>query len=216
MSKRGYPYPEDEFDVSDGQGIRPGTHRAHEPGWRKVVPYLVTVIVAVALAFGFLWILPKLAPGVPDLTPGGSTPSVSQSGDAASVEPSESASVTPSAEPTAETSEEPSVEPTVIPEPTETEEPVQEIDTSIAVRVVNGSGISGLAASVAGDLEDAGWTSVSAANLESTRPAANVVYYQQEQYRLAAESIAQQIGISDVVEVSELSGPVSVVLVTRP
>jgi cytoskeletal protein RodZ len=89
----------------------------------------------------------------------------------------------------------------------------QSVDKSTAVRVVNATGISGYAGTKAGVLQQAGYTSVTAANPSgSTLPDQTVVWYQDEADEATAKDVASSLGISEVLQQSGLSAPIVVVL----
>ncbi|RSX54687.1 LytR C-terminal domain-containing protein [Bifidobacterium samirii] len=88
-----------------------------------------------------------------------------------------------------------------------------EPNRATSVRVVNGSGIAGYAGQQAAVLQQAGYTSVEAANPASEAlPAGNVVWYQNETDLATANDVAATLGIADVQQVSGLAVPVVVML----
>ena len=86
------------------------------------------------------------------------------------------------------------------------------VDTSTAVRVLNATNRSGVAAGAAKTLTDAGWTEVVADNYTGTTPSTSLVYYKDASSEAAAREVAQLLGITEVVGAPSLVGPVSVVL----
>lgn len=87
-----------------------------------------------------------------------------------------------------------------------------EANKATSVRVINGTKISGHAASRAYTLKQAGYTNVVSANPSGTLPASTVVWYQNETDAATAKDIAVTLGISDVRQMSGISAPVVVVL----
>ena len=87
-----------------------------------------------------------------------------------------------------------------------------EANKATSVRVINGTRISGYAASRAYTLKQAGYTNVVSANPSGTLPASTVVWYQNETDAATAKDIAVTLGISDVRQMSSISAPVVVVL----
>jgi hypothetical protein len=85
------------------------------------------------------------------------------------------------------------------------------------VAVLNGAGISGLAAEQQKILEDAGFGSVEAANLTGDKPDANVVVYTSEDLEATATEIANLLNIDDIsLDVAQTDADVEVHLVSDP
>lgn len=93
-----------------------------------------------------------------------------------------------------------------------TPEQTQTANKATMVRVVNGTKISGHAASKSYVLQQAGYTNVVAANPSGSLPTSTVVWYQNETDLATAKDVAATLGISNVAQVSDLSAPVVVVL----
>ena len=87
-----------------------------------------------------------------------------------------------------------------------------EANKATSVRVINGTKISGHAASRAYTLKQAGYKNVVSANPSGTLPASTVVWYQNETDAATAKDIAVTLGIFDVRQMSGISAPVVVVL----
>ena len=87
-----------------------------------------------------------------------------------------------------------------------------EANKATSVRVINGTKISGHAASRAYTLKQAGYKNVVSANPSGTLPASTVVWYQNETDAATAKDIAVTLGISDVRQMPGISAPVVVVL----
>lgn len=94
----------------------------------------------------------------------------------------------------------------------EQQEQAAQVNRSLSVRVVNGTGISGYAATKQGVLNQAGYANVSAANPSGTLPASTVVWYQNDADQATAQDVANTLGISDVQQTSGLGAAIVVVL----
>lgn len=202
-------YPEDEFDRIDELGLPAGVHRTPGSAWSKIAPFVVVVVLCAALAVAAVYVLAR-TPGSP-LDQSSATPSAT-----AEVTEDPAAEATdPAAEDTdaAADPEAPADPETPEPEtPVEPEAPVA--DTSVAVRVLNGTGRAGAAATAADTLTSAGWTDVSADNYTGDRLNASVVWYQTEDLADEAQALAGLLGIpaEQVSLVPELRGPLSVII----
>lgn len=204
MSKSTTKYPEDEFDLLDPTDVPSGVHRAPRSVWSRLAPFVVVVAVCAVLGVGTVYYLAQ-SPSSP--LNAGATPSTST----APADPTDGATDVATPDPTDPATPEAPVEPPAEPEvPVEPETPV--VDTSTAVRVLNATGRSGVAAGAAGTLTDAGWSDVVADNFTGTRPTSSLVYFKSSESEAAAREVAQLLGITDVVEAPKLVGPVSVIL----
>lgn len=188
--------PPDEFDEIAQRGGPVGVHRAPRPWWARLVVPILAFVVAGAIAYliaAYLW---GREVNTPEESP---TPTVTES-------VIETTTPTPAAEP--------SVTPSPTPSATETAVPV---DFGAKIAVLNGAGISGLAAAQESKLEAAGFTDVTATNLTGSKPSANVVVYGESDMATTAAEVASELGISDV-EQDEARGSndVEVWLVTDP
>ena len=201
MSKRNSKYPADEFDAVTGDDVPAGVHRAPHSRWSRVWPYLAVAVVCSLLAVGVVYYVYYAKDDAPP---------VATATDPATTAPDATATETPAAEtPAAETPVEPTAEPTVDP----TTEPAAEpADTDTAVRVLNGTGRNGVAAGAASDLEDEGWTDITAATYEGAALDDSVVYFKTSEFEAEATEVARILGITDVLEAPSLVGPVSAVL----
>lgn len=101
MTKSGYPYPPDEFDVAVPGGAPVGVHRAPRSGWSSAWPFLLVAVVCAAVAWGGITLLS--GDDDPAEAQGGASPSASASASASGSAPETSAS--PSASASAETPE---------------------------------------------------------------------------------------------------------------
>lgn len=148
MTKSGYPYPPDEFDVAVPGGAPVGVHRAPRSGWSSAWPFLLVAVVCAAVAWGGITLLS----GNDEPADASGTPSSSAS---APVSPSPSASGGPSGEasgePSGEASEPAGEESSVAGDPAAA-------DLTAAVQVLNSSGVDGAAGTVAEAIAAAGFT----------------------------------------------------------
>ena len=92
------------------------------------------------------------------------------------------------------------------------QEQAAQVDRSLSVRVINGTGISGYAATKQSVLNQAGYTNVAAANPSGTLPDATVVWYQNDADKATAEDVANALGISNVQQTSGLGASIVVIL----
>ena len=92
------------------------------------------------------------------------------------------------------------------------QERAAQVDRSLSVRVINGTGISGYAATKQSVLNQAGYANVAAANPSGTLPDATVVWYQNDADKATAEDVANALGISNVQQTSGLGASIVVIL----
>ena len=92
------------------------------------------------------------------------------------------------------------------------QEQAAQVDRSLSVRVINGTGISGYAATKQNVLNQAGYANVAAANPSGTLPDATVVWYQNDADKATAEDVANALGISNVQQTSGLGASIVVIL----
>lgn len=92
------------------------------------------------------------------------------------------------------------------------QEQAAQVDRSLSVRVINGTGISGYAATKQSVLNQAGYANVAAANPSGTLPDAPVVWYQNDADKATAEDVANALGISNVQQTSGLGASIVVIL----
>lgn len=196
-----YPYPPDEFDQPVGDGQSVGIHRAPRSTWSKVWPFLAVIVAFAVLAWGIVWWFASQSPD------SGTTPSptvTQEQTDEATDETEYEATEEPTDEETDEATDEETEEPT--------DEPTVELDRGVAIRVLNATNTSGLAASGVERLTQAGWTAATAANYTGGAIDSTVVWYQSEDYAAEAEQIAADLGVTQTELVPSLVGPVSVIL----
>ena len=92
------------------------------------------------------------------------------------------------------------------------QEQAAQVDRSLSVRVIYGTGISGYAATKQSVLNQAGYANVAAANPSGTLPDATVVWYQNDADKATAEDVANALGISNVQQTSGLGASIVVIL----
>lgn len=92
------------------------------------------------------------------------------------------------------------------------QEQAAQVDRSLSVRVINGTGISGYAATKQSVLNQAGYANVAAANPSGTLPASTVVWYQNDADKATAEDVANALGISNVQQTAGLGASIVVIL----
>ncbi len=92
------------------------------------------------------------------------------------------------------------------------QEQAAQVYRSLSVRVINGTGISGYAATKQSVLNQAGYANVAAANPSGTLPDATVVWYQNDADKATAEDVANALGISNVQQTSGLGASIVVIL----
>ncbi|MDR7383789.1 LytR C-terminal domain-containing protein [Promicromonospora iranensis] len=149
MTKSGYPYPPDEFDVAVPGGAPVGVHRAPRSGWSSAWPFLLVAVVCAAVAWGGITLLSGGGDD-PAEAQGGASPSVSASGSGA---PSTEPSGEPSGEPSAPASS-PSAEAQYPGDPALAN---KSSETVIGVYNNGGDGMGGMAGTATTNLQAAGF-----------------------------------------------------------
>lgn len=189
MTKASDRFPEDEFDAEPAPDAPIGVHRAPRSWWSRWWPFVAVVVLVPAVTVGLVaWASSwdGRLPGFGDSSePAAAAPS----------EPETSAPATETEDPGAEAPVE-----TEAPPVEEEEEPAPTADLATDVRVLNASGRSGLAAGAAGDLEDAGFTSVTTGNGNAGGLQQTTVFYASADLAPTAQQVADSLGIANVVE----------------
>lgn len=144
MTKSGYPYPPDEFDVAVPGGAPVGVHRAPRSGWSSAWPFLLVAVVCAAVAWGGITLLS-----------GGDDPAEASGGASPSV--SASSSAEPSGEPSGEASAPASSPSTEAQYPGNPANANMSAETIIGVYNNGGEGMDGMAGTVATNLQAAGF-----------------------------------------------------------
>jgi hypothetical protein len=201
VSKGSYPYPEDEFDAATAQDTPIGVHRAPRSWWSRWWAFVTVPVVVSAATVGFvLW----ASSWDGNITlPGTSTSQ--EADDTATTDD------TTTEDPATDAATEGTTEET----PVETEEPVAEPDLTVPVSVLNAARVSGLAAGVASDLEDAGFTAVTAGNGSASGRTTTTVYYASADLAVTAQKVADTLGITTVTEdATEAADGITVLLLS--
>lgn len=200
----------DEFDhVSDDQPE--GVHRAPEPWWRPLLPYLAVIILIPLLAWGAVAMLSKSGE---QSTAGGGATGV-QTAPAAD-DGSSQAVTTPAPEQATALEQTPATTaPAPPPEQTPTPDVPEGVNYESQVAVYNAAGIQGMAAAAVETIAEAGFANGSATNFDKEAPEANTVFYASPEHAAAAQEVAASLGIGNVVEDANIasSAPIAVVLV---
>lgn len=187
MAKQEYPYPEDEYDVQGAGRVPEGVHRAPVPRWRILLPFVIVLVLAPALAYA----------GVRYLSdPGGPSPAVS---------PTSTVTTAP-AEPEPTPEETPSVEPT--PEAP----PEGDVRRDAAVFLLNGTTNTGLGSAASAALAEDGFTAVSTSGYSRPQPSGSTVYYNSAELADTAQRVATVLQIGQVVELASATDSIAVVL----
>ncbi|WP_158609662.1 LytR C-terminal domain-containing protein [Cellulomonas triticagri] len=198
MTKASDPYPEDEFDAPPAPDAPVGVHRAPRSWWSRWWPFVAVIVLVPSLTVGFV---------VWASSWDGDLPGFSSSADDDAAAPEES---TPAPEDTGAAPEESA--PVEEEAPPVEEEPPAVADLSTPVRVLNAANVSGLAGSAAGDLEDAGFTSVVADNGNAGGLTTTTVFYGSPELAVTAQQVATTLGITSVVESADTAPEGIVVL----
>lgn len=192
-SRDDYPYPEDEFDSLGADRAPLGVHRAPLPRWRQLLPFLIVLVLAPTLAF-----VAVRAFSAGGGEPGGQETTTTQAQTTEVVTTDEPTSAEPtSAEPTTEAST----------------EPTADLDMGVQIWVLNGSGVSGLAADAVAVLASAGWQDATADDYGSSLPSATTIFYDNADQAEEAQAVGGELGIELLVESSDAAdGDIVVVL----
>jgi len=192
-------YERDEFDELAALRGPVGVHRKKPSPWTVWIAALVVIVLAGGLAYGtvvYLW----RASGGKGLPPSGpvAAPTITQT--RVVMPTDEPVVVSPSATASQTTS------------PTPTAEPIH---YDVSISVLNGAGVSGLAARNLDALTAAGYSQVVAGNLTANKPDQNVVRYADPLYETTANDVAAQLGIDTVERGVTPDGAITVLLVTK-
>lgn len=184
MSRDDYPYPEDEFDALGVDRTPQGVHRAPLSRWRQLLPFVIVLILAPTLAFVAVRLI---SGGEADETPTAAETTVQPTDEEASSEGETTGEETPGEEATTEE---------------ETTEEGVELDRSIQIWVLNGSGVSGLAADTVTVLTEDGWEDANAADYNRPQPSGTTLFYDNAEQVDEAEAVGELLGIDNLVESS--------------
>ncbi|MUK02527.1 LytR family transcriptional regulator [Vibrio cholerae] len=206
-------HPRDEFDKVPESSARQGVHRERvNPARSSGLGLKITVgVLALLIGLGAYFILPRLGLGQGDGGASGAapTPAVTQTS-GTSAEPSATSGSSddatdtagPDAGATGEAEATPSADDAAAGGP----------DRTQTVNVLNGTGSPGLASVAAGRLASAGWSSALPGNWAGAPLDASVVFYNGEAQRSGAEAVAEDLGITNLIDSPDISAEISVVL----
>ncbi len=216
MADNEHKYPADEFDAPQIGPI--GLHRGKRSFIIRALPYIITLVVALALAT-LAWAFFSGAfnnRATEDVAAGTSAVAT----DEASAESTDPASGAASADSTdsasgAASASEAQTDSTDTASATESASSSATANLSASVAVYNASGVNGAAAKSAQTLQSGGYTDVSAMNPSnsSNLPAQTTVWYRTDADLATAQDIANKLGITQVVQASNISYDVAVVLI---
>lgn len=224
MTDNEHKYPADEFDNPPSGPI--GMHRGNRSLAVRIVPYLVTIVIAVllgALAWAFFSGAfnsrtdASVAQSSSTAAESSSSASAadtasSSSSDASSADASstDASSTESSADAMASSDSSSSAEES----PSESSSSSAAANTAAQIVVYNGSGVTGAAASNAQTLENNGYTNVTATNPAdyNSLPSATTVWYRTDADLATAQDVAAKLGVSQVVQAGNISSDVAVVL----
>ena len=224
MTDNEHKYPADEFDNPPSGPI--GMHRGNRSLAVRIVPYLVTIVIAVllgALAWAFFSgafnsrtdasVAQSSSTAAESSSSASATDTASSSSsDASSTNASsaDASSTESSTDATASSDSSSSAEES----PSESSSSSASANTAAQIVVYNGSGVTGAAASNAQTLENNGYTNVTATNPAdyNSLPSATTVWYRTDADLATAQDVAAKLGVSQVVQAGNISSDVAVVL----
>ena len=224
MTDNEHKYPADEFDNPPSGPI--GMHRGNRSLAVRIVPYLVTIVIAVllgALAWAFFSgafnsrtdasVAQSSSTAAESSSSASATDTASSSSsDASSTNASsaDASSTESSTDATASSDSSSSAEES----PSESSSSSAAANTAAQIAVYNGSGVTGAAASNAQTLENNGYTNVTATNPAdyNSLPSATTVWYRTDADLATAQDVAAKLGVSQVVQAGNISSDVAVVL----
>jgi cytoskeletal protein RodZ len=224
MTDNEHKYPADEFDNPPSGPI--GMHRGNRSLAVRIVPYLVTIVIAVllgALAWAFfsgafnsrtdVSMAQSSSTAAESSSSASATDTASSSSsDASSTDASsaDASSTESSTDATASSDSSSSAEES----PSESSSSSAAANTAAQIVVYNGSGVTGAAASNAQTLENSGYTNVTATNPAdyNSLPSATTVWYRTDADLATAQDVAAKLGVSQVVQAGNISSDVAVVL----
>lgn len=171
-------YELDEFDRL-AETFPAGAHRRPVKRWRKILPFVLVIVIAPLLGWGAFIGFKNSGNALPDIPKKTEKPQVTQ--------------------------EQPS---TPTPSETQSSEQPTEPDRSIAVTVLNGSNINGAAGRAAQTLINNGYVNVQTGDTSVYGLSESSIYYSDESYRVTAENIAKFLGINVVmVRTDDIDSP---------
>lgn len=203
-------YPRDEFDKIPESASRQGVHRERlvPPSSSGLALKILVGVLALAVGLAAFFILPRLGFGSDaEPTSSQSTATATPTSDASS---SPTASTDPSEPvPSAPVSDEPTGEDTA--DPTPTADP-DGIDRSEPVNVYNATGIGGQATLAADRVTADGWTVGQIADWGGAPLQNSVIFYNDASQLETAQELGDVLGIPTLIETTEVSPDVTVVI----
>ena len=212
MAKDKETYDSYAKDVFDNPPAGPvGVHRGARSVGARMTPFLIVLLVVALAGVGTWGVLSGM---FSDVLFGNNGTSQAADDKASDSDDSKTGDTTKSGtgEQSTSSSTDGSSDSTASSDAQSTPPATAEANKATSVRVINGTKISGHAASRAYTLKQAGYKNVVSANPSGTLPASTVVWYQNETDAATAKDIAVTLGISDVRQMSGISAPVVVVL----
>lgn len=223
MAENEHKYPADEFNNPPSGPI--GMHRGNRSLAVRLIPYLVTIVVAVLLGL-LAWAFFSGAFNSRTDTTAAASSSAAQTSSASDASSSSAASTDASADASSSdaTSDTASADESSTDSASVSESPSNSssssdsssaaANTAAQIIVYNGSGVTGAAASNAQTLQNAGYSNVTATNPTdyNSLPSATTVWYRTEADLATAQDVAAKLGVSQVVQASNISSDVAVVL----
>ena len=224
MTDNEHKYPADEFDNPPSGPI--GMHRGNRSLAVRIVPYLVTIVIAVllgALAWAFF---SGAFNSRTDASVAQSSSTAAESSSSASATDTASSSSSDASSTNASSADASSTESSTYAtassdssssaeeSPSESSSSSAAANTAAQIVVYNGSGVTGAAASNAQTLENNGYTNVTATNPAdyNSLPSATTVWYRTDADLATAQDVAAKLGVSQVVQAGNISSDVAVVL----
>lgn len=208
-------HPRDEFDRVPETSERQGVHRERLiPAGSSGLALKITVgILALLIGLGAYFILPRLGiVGGDTAAPPAAAGSPSQESGAPSASAAPAGSATPGDGATDGSSPTAAAGASASPTDNDEVDGVDGVDRTQTVNILNGTGSPGLASVAAGRLAEEGWGSVLPGNWAGAPVDTSVVFYNGEEQRVVAEAVAEDLGITDLVDSADVSPDVSVVL----
>lgn len=224
-------YPRDEFDAVPENSRREGAHRTfvqlRDPR-KGVWPIVICGVLALVVGLVSYFVIAPKADKAIHTEPSSTSASQGAAGTGSKAPESTGASQTPSASGSATPSATPLDTPTETPSETRsssestpsssesssspaTSSSSADVKKSTRVGVYNGTGVSGLAGGSSSTLRGAGFANTSTGNW-TKRAAVSAVYYKTSDLADTAKEIASELGISAVVQTSNIPSAVSVVI----
>ena len=212
MTDNEHKYPADEFDNPPSGPI--GMHRGNRSLAVRIVPYLVTIVIAVllgALAWAFF---SGAFNSRTDASVAQSSSTAAESSSSASATDTASSSSSDASSTNASSADASSTESSTDATASSDSSSSAAANTAAQIVVYNGSGVTGAAASNAQTLENNGYTNVTATNPAdyNSLPSATTVWYRTDADLATAQDVAAKLGVSQVVQAGNLSSDVAVVL----